>query len=88
MDRFLRLPNTDPTGRPHEPQGTAVAQQLRTIKRRTSKAPICPRCLGASFVVCETILIGKTATTEWTCRSCLLTWPEARMAKADVKRKR
>jgi hypothetical protein len=64
-----------------------VAQQSRTIKPRTSKAPICPRCLDASFVVGEKIVIGKTATTEWTCRSCLLTWPEARMAKADVKRK-
>jgi hypothetical protein len=35
----------------------------------------------------EQVVTGKIETTQWTCRSCLLTWPEARMAKADVKRK-
>ena len=64
-----------------------AAQQSRTRNPQTSKTPICPRCHDASFVVGEQIVTDGTATTQWTCRSCLLTWPEARMAKADVKRK-
>jgi hypothetical protein len=57
------------------------------MSTKPDHAQICPRCHDASFVVGEQVVIGKTETTQWTCRSCLLTWPEARMAKAEVKRK-